>query len=117
MYIWIDSAFDSAKIGAARVHRYARDTDDGSEYVMWYHGRSVTFDADGKLPPLSTGRIGRATSRNGLVWERNEIGSESEDHPGVSLGLNNESWWGFDTAHVGLGQVLLPMSTPAVMTE
>ncbi len=36
---------------------------------------------------------------------------------GVSLGLNKESWWGFDTAHVGLGQVLLPMSTPAVMTE
>lgn len=84
---------------------------------MWYHGRGVDFDADGKLPPLSTGRIGRATSRNGLVWKRNEIGSESEDHPGVSLGLNHESWWGFDTAHVGLGQVLLPMSTPAVMTE
>ena len=44
-------------------------------------------------------------------------GSESEDVGGVSLGLNTESWWGFDTAHVGLGQVLLPMSTPAVMTE
>jgi hypothetical protein len=30
-------AFDSFKIGAARVHRYARDDSGGdSEYVMWY---------------------------------------------------------------------------------
>ena len=29
-------AFDSSKIGAARVHRYIRDDSDGdSEYVMW----------------------------------------------------------------------------------
>lgn len=110
-------AFDSSKIGAARVHRYIRDGDDDSEYVMWYHGRNHEFDKENKLPPLSTGRIGRATSRNGLHWKRNTVGSESEDMTGVSLGLNNESWWGFDTSHVGLGQVLLPMSTPAVMTE
>ena len=83
----------------------------------WYHGRGESFDGDNKLPPLSTGRIGRATSRNGLHWVREELGSLSEDIEGVSLGLNKESWWGFDTAHVGLGQVLLPMSTPAVMTE
>lgn len=82
-----------------------------------YHGRNHDFDNENKLPPLSTGRIGRAVSRNGLHWERNIEGSESEDIGGVSLGLNTESWWGFDTAHVGLGQVLLPMSTPAVMTE
>ncbi len=82
-----------------------------------YHGRNYDFDNENKLPPLSTGRIGRAVSRNGLHWERNIVGSESEDIGGVSLGLNTESWWGFDTAHVGLGQVLLPMSTPAVMTE
>lgn len=31
--------------------------------------------------------------------------------------MNTESWWGFDTAHVGLGQVMLPMSTPAVLAE
>ena len=110
-------AFDNLKIGAAKVHRYARDTEDGAEYIMWYHGRNEGFDKDGLLPPLSTGRIGRATSRNGLHWVREEIGSASEDVNGVSLGLNTESWWGFDTAHVGLGQVMLPMSTPAVMTE
>lgn len=111
-------AFDSFKIGAARVHRYARDDSDGdSEYVMWYHGRSLELDKENKLPPLSTGRVGRATSRNGLHWERSTEGSVSEDVSGVSLGLNKESWWGFDTAHVGLGQVMLPMSTPAIMTE
>lgn len=113
-------AFDSFKIGSARVHRYARDKYDGTaeaEYVMWYHGRSINFDSNQELPPLTTGRIGRATSLNGLVWEKCLDGSESEDAPDVSLGLNKESWWGFDTAHVGLGQVLLPMSTPAVMAE
>jgi hypothetical protein len=34
-----------------------------------------------------------------------------------TLGLNNESCWGFDTAHIGLGSVLMPMTTPAIMTE
>eukprot|EP00586_Coscinodiscus_wailesii_P013220 CAMPEP_0172507978 /NCGR_PEP_ID=MMETSP1066-20121228/208224_1 /TAXON_ID=671091 /ORGANISM="Coscinodiscus wailesii, Strain CCMP2513" /LENGTH=226 /DNA_ID=CAMNT_0013285747 /DNA_START=41 /DNA_END=718 /DNA_ORIENTATION=+ len=113
-------AFDSFKIGTARVHRYASSSaaDDGTNYVMWYHGRSAAADEDnGELPPLSTGRIGRATSRNGLAWEKQMDGSPSEDHPNVSLGLNKESWWGFDTAHVGLGQVLLPLSTPAVVAE
>jgi len=111
-------AFDSHKIGAARVHRYAKDSDDTeAEYIMWYHGRTMDFDSENKLPPLSTGRIGRATSRNGLHWERDEVGSASEDVTGVALGLNKESWWGFDTAHVGLGQVMLPMSTPAIMTD
>ncbi len=112
------NAFDNSKIGAARVHRYARDAGDSeAEYIMWYHGRNEGFDEEGELPPLSTGRIGRATSINGLHWVREGKGSASEDMTGVSLGLNKESWWGFDTAHVGLGQVLLPMSTPAVMTE
>lgn len=113
------TAFDSFKVGSARVHRYSRDEDDSAtEYVMWYHGRSqVMEDETNNIPPLSTGRIGRATSLNGLVWEKDTEGSPSEDAPDVSLGLNQESWWGFDTAHVGLGNVLLPMTTPAVMTE
>jgi hypothetical protein len=119
------AAFDSFKVGNARVHRYSRDQPGDkmlgdTEYVMWYHGRSrqetspagSTATAAAKLPPLSTGRIGRATSRNGLVWQKVVEGSASEDAPDVSLGCNKESWWGFDTAHVGLGNVLLPMSTP-----
>jgi hypothetical protein len=108
------AAFDSFKIGSARVHRYSRDadTDDsGTEYVMWYHGRSQEMEsgdatATSTLPPLSTGRIGRATSKNGLIWEKQLTGSFSEDAPDVNLGLNKESWWGFDTAHVGLGNVV-----------
>jgi hypothetical protein len=118
------SAFDSLKIGGARVHRYSRessildtDLDSETEYVMWYHARSIEQDADKSLPPLSTGRIGRATSKNGLLWKKDTVGSLSEDVDDCSLGINKESWWGFDTAHVGLGNVLLPMTTPAVMTE
>lgn len=119
------TTFDSFKIGNARVHRYARDSmtpePSGSEaeYVMWYHGRSLEMqqDSDSQLPPLSTGRIGRATSRNGLIWQKDTTGSVSEDIPGVSLGLNKEAWWSFDVAHCGLGNVLLPMSTPAVLAE
>ena len=139
-------AFDSGKIGSPRVHRYIRDNDSSvAEYVMWYHGRSQEFPDDPNLPPLSTGRIGmlraktkgshcqalvvisanastsfhagRAISKNGLVWEKCLEGSVSEDVSDVSLGLNQESWWGFDTTHIGLGQVMLPMSTPAVMSE
>jgi len=100
---------------------------------MWYHGRSAAFESGEEdhgdddeaargssvvsKPPLSTGRIGRATSRNGLHWKKDRTGSGSEDFDGVSLGTNKESWWGFDTCHVGLGNVLLPMSTPAVLTD
>ena len=111
--------FDSLKIGGCTVHRYARedDPDSETEYIMWYHGRSDEQDQDKTLPPLSTGRIGRATSKNGLVWKKDTKGSVSEDMEGVAVGLNTESWWGFDTAHVGLGSVLLPMSTPAIQTD
>jgi hypothetical protein len=111
------NAFDNFKIGSARVHRYVRDSEEETTYILWYHGRSKELDSDRSLPPLSTGRIGRATSRNGLIWDKVKEGSQSEDAEDVSLGLNTESWWGFDTSHVGLGQVLLPMSTPAVMAE
>lgn len=108
-------AFDNLKIGNARVHRYEAGGDT-TEYVMWYHGRSTDLDTE-SLPPLSSGRIGRAISRNGLVWEKDTECSASEDMGGVSLGLNRESWWGFDTSHCGLGNVLLPMQTPAVVAE
>lgn len=114
------AAFDSLKIGGCRVHRYTRNDgnfDSETDYVMWYHGRSEEQDQNKDLPPLSTGRIGRATSKNGLSWEKDTEGSVSEDTSGVSVGLNHESWWCFDTAHVGLGSVMLPMSTPAIMTE
>jgi hypothetical protein len=119
--------FDSLKIGSPIVHRYKSstaydfdsETDSSVNYVMWYQGRSITLDSEEEnlLPPLSTGRIGRCVSKNGLVFQKDIKGAIGEDIKGVSLGLNNESWWGFDTSHVGLGSVLLPMTTPAVMTE
>ena len=113
-------SFDSFKIGTARVHRYSDPNSmaDDTEYIMWYHARDTSLnDSDNSLPPLSTGRIGRATSRNGLIWERDETGSYDSDKEGVSLGLNTESWWGFDTAHIGLGQVLMPMVSPSIRSE
>ena len=117
-------AFDSRKIGSARVHRYSEPGSDAA-YVMWYHGRDATLDDDddgGKavpppLPPLSTGRIGRATSRNGLAWRRDDEGSADSERDGTCLGLNAESWYGFDTSHVGLGQVMIPMTTPTIRSE
>jgi hypothetical protein len=69
------------------------------------------------LPPLSTGRIGRATSRNGLSWRRDDEGSADSERLGTVLGLNAESWYGFDTSHVGLGQVMIPMTTPTIRSE
>lgn len=113
-------SFDSLKLGSARVHRYADPNSiaDDTEYIMWYHARDTSLDhSDNSLPPLSTGRIGRAVSRNGLIWERDETGSFDADREGVSLGLNTDSWWGFDTAHIGLGQVLLPMVSPSIRSE
>ena len=113
-------SFDSLKIGTARVHRYSDPNSgiDDSEYIMWYHARDVSLNSpDNSLPLLSTGRIGRATSRNGLIWERDEVGSVDADKRGVSLGLNTDSWWGFDTAHVGLGQVLMPMVSPSIRSQ
>jgi hypothetical protein len=115
-------AFDSYKIGHARVHRYTDPSTDAASYVMWYHGRSRRRSNSSNnnihtLPPLSTGHIGRATSYNGLVWSRDTIGSVDTDQIGVSLGLNTDSWYGFDTSHVGLGQVLLPMTSPTIRSE
>jgi predicted GH43/DUF377 family glycosyl hydrolase len=113
-------SFDNMKVGHCRVHRYPTGNSFGAEYVLWYHGRNHDLMTQHpQLPPLSTGRIGRATSNNGLIWEKSgtATSSASEDRSDVCLGLNKESWWSFDTTHVGLGCVLLPVSTPAVMAE
>ena len=109
-------AFDSYKIGSARVHRYVSPSEDNddTEYLMWYHGRSINDkdkDANSNLAPLSTGQIGYATSKNGLHWEKMSL----KDEMRPCLGPDDEAWWGFDTAHVGLGQVLQPTSSSAAM--
>jgi len=108
-------AFDSSKIGSARVHRYTNPSstdDDDTEYVMWYHGRSINDkDTDSNLAPLSTGNIGYATSRNGLHWEKVIEDGEQK----LCLAINVDEWWGFDTKHVGLGQVLQPTASSRAM--
>jgi len=114
------SGFDSEKIGGACVHRYNRsDSGAEGEYLMWYHAQSNAPQEEGKPPmaPLSSGSIGLARSRNGLAWQRDPVGAFSETVPGVSMGPNEESWWGFDTAHVGLGDVMKPMSGTAVVAQ
>mmetsp|Transcript_45301 Transcript_45301/g.124689 ORF Transcript_45301/g.124689 Transcript_45301/m.124689 type:complete len:134 (-) Transcript_45301:1153-1554(-) len=56
---------DLKSLGMPRVHRYARD--DGEEWVMWFQGRDD--DIAEEVVSLSTGRIFRATSNDGLRWE------------------------------------------------
>merc|ERR1719393_1232641 len=67
--------------------------------MMWYSGRSGQI-ADNVVQD-TTGCIGLAQSTDGLVWERlagDEVG-------GACLAPNDESWWCFDTMHVGVGDV------------
>ena len=67
---------------------------------MWFHARDEAIKADGCL---SSGRIYRANSQDGLSWTLEEgLGQR-----GSSLDVNEDEWWGFDTAHLGLGDVRL----------
>jgi len=106
--------FDSLTVGCPKVHRYVRDGGD-YDFVMWYNGRSKKFNDSQDIVGGSGGLIGRATSKNGVHWERSDGAYEEEE--GVVLGLNKDSWWGFDTALAELGCVMLPVSTDAVLTD
>jgi len=99
---------DLKSLGMPRVHRYARD--DGEEWVMWFQGRDD--DIAEEVVSLSTGRIFRATSNDGLRWEI-EKGQQTN---GASLDVDTDAWWGFDTAHVGVGDVKLT-SSEKIMTQ
>ena len=76
---------DLVSISAPVVHQYT------DRWTMWFHGRSA--EATG-LPPISSGRIYVAESPDGLDWT--VIGEVLAE---------NTEWWGFDNAHVGLGDV------------
>ena len=83
---------------------------------MWYHGRCQDLNQpDKNLPPLSTGRIGRATSRNGVVWTKCPLGSGDEAHspPGVSLGLNSLALLSFVTLKLAKSAVWPAMAKAA----
>lgn len=85
-------------LGGPVVHYYPRQ----GEWFMWYHGRGGGSPPAAALPPISSGRIGLARSSDGIIWER-VLGPG----PGGSvLSENDDQWWSFDTAHVGLGDVV-----------
>lgn len=85
-------SWDSERVSGPRVQR----GDDGL-WRMWYYGRDPSFDRAINLP---TGRIGLATSRDGLAWERVRgpltLGAVFEPHPDASR---------FDSSHVGVSDV------------
>ncbi|CAM9855152.1 unnamed protein product [Ectocarpus fasciculatus] len=104
--------FDSASVGSPRVHRYYHD--EGNRWVMWYHGQDTEWNEEGEgVMDIGTGsRIGRAESTDGLTWRR----TAGQMAMSSVLDKNTEQWWGFDTAHVGLGDVNLGASS-RVATE
>jgi len=91
--------FGLTSVGSPVVHRYERD--EGAEYALWFHGRDKGIEAD--VVKLNTGRIYKAKSNDGLTWELQQGLGEL----GSSLDVNTDEWWGFDTAHLGLGDVRL----------
>ncbi|CAM9333272.1 unnamed protein product [Choristocarpus tenellus] len=101
----LDDWFDSRTIGMPRVHRYVHD--DGDKWVMWYHGQDKEFDKDRDgVMNIGTGRIGRAESSDGIHWIR----TPGQMTLNSVVDVNTDQWWGFDTAHVGLGDVNLGAS-------
>eukprot|EP00617_Octactis_speculum_P026771 CAMPEP_0185771412 /NCGR_PEP_ID=MMETSP1174-20130828/64288_1 /TAXON_ID=35687 /ORGANISM="Dictyocha speculum, Strain CCMP1381" /LENGTH=460 /DNA_ID=CAMNT_0028457281 /DNA_START=23 /DNA_END=1405 /DNA_ORIENTATION=- len=90
-------------LGMPRVHRY-NISPEVEEWAMWFQARDD--EIEDQVVKLSTGRIYHATSANGLLWKISEgMGTKSS-----SFDCNTEEWWGFDTAHVGVGDVRLAQS-------
>jgi len=87
-----EGSWDSERVSGPRVLRCA----DGT-WRMWYYGRDPGFDREINLP---TGRVGLATSRDGLAWERVRgpltLGSVLEPHADTAR---------FDSGHVGVSDV------------
>lgn len=80
--------WDSERVSCPRVLRAA----DGT-WKMWYYGRDATFERRVTLP---TGRVGLATSKDGIQWQRVRgpltMGAVFEPHPDPAR---------FDSSHVG----------------
>lgn len=93
-----------SSVGMPRVHRF--DKDDGSEqWMMWFQGRDD--DIEPNVVKLSTGRIYHATSSDGLSWTL----SEGTGPRHCAFDVNEDEWWGFDTAHIGLGDIMITSSS------
>ncbi|MBK6597539.1 MAG: glycosyl hydrolase [Proteobacteria bacterium] len=84
--------WDSGRVSCPRVLRGA----DG-QWKMWYYGRDPDFDRKVTLP---TGRVGLATSDDGIRWQRVAgpltMGAVFEPHPDLSR---------FDSSHVGITDI------------
>ncbi|KAJ1637894.1 hypothetical protein T492DRAFT_271469 [Pavlovales sp. CCMP2436] len=85
------SSFEDKILGGMCVRRFL--SDDGEKWYMWYSARGADFDPE--VVSLSTGRIGLATSSDGVSWNRE----------GAVLTENKDEWFFFDTTHVGIGDV------------
>lgn len=100
-----ETAGECSSVGMPRVVRYLSET--GDRYVMWYQGRDKTIEPE--VVPLSTGRIWKAESSDGITWKA-ALGADALGGAGgAAFGLADD-WWGFDTAHVGLGDMLYSQS-------
>ena len=91
-------AWDAVSLGGPVVIK------TGDTHTLFYHYRSVDDKDNEELPPLSTGRVGRAVSADGgLTFERQFDGLGAG---GAVLSANVDDWYWFDSGHVGLGDVL-----------
>jgi len=89
-------AWNVHTLGGPRVVKEA------NEYWLFYHYRPLEDKDNGELPPLSTGRIGRATSADGLTFE---VQNDGMGEGGSTLS-KAEDWFQHDCGHVGCGDVL-----------
>ncbi|KAL1198354.1 hypothetical protein V5N11_004175 [Cardamine amara subsp. amara] len=94
-------SWDSEDIGSPVVKRFLSDNEE--RWYMWYHGSSS------KQNPVSDS-IGLAVSNNGIHWERGKGKVESNDDVGLVMSFG-EDWWGFDTASVRPGEVVIMSSS------
>jgi len=92
-----DGWFDGATLGSCVVRRFT-DEMSGDRWMMWYSARAPKWE-EGVIP-IATGCVGVAQSTDGLKWER-----LAGDERAGSCFAPNEDWWGFDTTHVGVGDV------------
>jgi len=76
---------------------------EGGGYTLWYHYRPLEDAANPELPPLSTGRVARATSEDGLEFTPRADGLGAG---GSTLSANTDDWFWFDSGHVGCGDVV-----------
>lgn len=90
--------FDGQLVGSCVVKRFS-DEMRGDRWMMWYSGRSGQIANE--VVQETTGCIGLAQSNDGVVWER----LAGDETGGSCLAPNDESWWCFDTMHVGVGDV------------